>query len=148
MGKTKFLESDEEMDLLRPYTDEHLLSTFQGRMEQRVFLYEVSQPFDRNDTRSAAFRRDLSDFLGLSSTLPPVTIRNASKNYHYAINICEDKYIGLRRNLLDFGKAASAWILKHFMELDDVHVSDETRFVELVSTWGFDTCKTFSIKRR
>jgi hypothetical protein len=140
MGKTNFLESDEEMDLLRPYTNDYILGSFQGRMRQRVFLYEVSQPFDRNESRSDAFRQNLSDFLGLSSALPPVTIRNASRNYHFAINICEDKYMEIRRNLLDFGKAASTWILKYFLQLDEVYVSDKPRFEELLSTWGFDTC--------
>lgn len=137
MGKTRPSRPD-EFALLRRYIRNDELN-FQ-RMNHRVFLYDVSQLFDKNETRNFVFREDLSEFLGLSSTLAPIELRNRSLNFHYAIDICEDQYEELRKDLMDFGKAASTWIRKYFLELPDVYVSSKDKFVQLLKTWDRDTC--------
>jgi hypothetical protein len=146
MGKTNFLQSNDEMALLRPYLSDIDASSYGARMDHRVFIYDVSQPFDRNTSRNAEFRQDLSEYLGLSSTLPPVEVRNASRNFHYSIDVCEERFLPIRQNLLRFGKAASRWMLHYFLDLDDVIVSDKEHVSGLLRSWEHDPCETSAAK--
>jgi hypothetical protein len=145
MGKTNFSQSNDEMALLFPYMSDIDASSYSDRMEHRVFIYDVSQPFDRNVSRNAKFRRDLSAYLGLSSSLPPVEVRNASRNFHYSIDVCEDRFLPIRQNLLRFGKAASTWILDYFLDLEDVIVSDKQHVAGLLRSWEHDPCGTSTV---
>jgi len=143
MGKTAL--DDDEMSLLEPYLledDEPL------PMKHPVFLYDVSQPFDKNETRNLLFREDLSNFLGLTSTLNELTPRASSRNFHYAIDICEDKYQDLREELLKLGKAMSDWFLNYFLKHDDVTVSSPGHLREIIATWVNDPCEDKGRRRR
>ena len=131
------------------------------RVPNPVFLYELSQIFDKTDGRNSQFATDLQHFLGLDaplvmqvdpSTLPPWRrvkrfIRNKgakktriSPNYHYAIDICEDKYQDLRERLLENGGRAARWIREYFMKDADVTVSNPQHFVKLLDKWTIDPC--------
>lgn len=136
MGKTPL--SNHERELLSPYVSH---STTPYVMHNPVFLYDVSQPFDLNETRNQLFNEDLSNFIGLTRPLDRlVTHTSTSKNYHYAIDICEDKFKGLRREILELGIAASEWIKTYFLPLSDVTISSPDHFLELLDTWKVDPC--------
>ena len=113
------------------------------RMRNKVLLYDVSQPFDRNETRAKRFRMDLSDFIGLSTPLdaPKTRAQNESLNAGFAIDICDDKYVNLRMELIENGKLAAEWIQTYFMVHPDVTVSSPEYFREVLSTWSSDPCE-------
>lgn len=136
MGKTNLNAS--EMELLSPFLEESVAHL--KRMRNPVFLYEVSQPFDSNETRNQIFRDDLQKFIGLGAPLNKLVERTVSKNSHKSISICDDKWVTLRADLLRLGKAASVWIRTYFISLGDVTVSSPEHFEDLLSTWEFDPC--------
>lgn len=105
----------------------------------KVFLYDVSQPFDRDPARNGLFRRELQQFLGLSEPLNPLETRS-SRNYHYALDICEDKYKDLRSDIVKVGEAASEWIVRYFIDHPDVTVPCKEQFTEVLRTWSSDPC--------
>lgn len=113
-------------------------------MTNQVFVYDVSQPFDRNRTRAELYSRDLSSFLGLTRPLEPIVIKEtpyASRNYHYAIDICDSRYDELRADLLELGTTASAWIGDYFLDLPDVTVSEPEYFRnKILASWLVDPC--------
>jgi len=111
------------------------------RMSNPVFLFEVSQAFDTCEGRDVQYRKDLSDFLGLSTPLQPFRPATYdSPDYHYSIDICDDTFRELRAQLLETGRNASAWILTYFLDLPDVTASSPEHFKELLQTWSVDPC--------
>jgi hypothetical protein len=112
----------------------------------KVFLYDVSQPFDRDPARNELFRSELQQFLGLTSPLDPLETRS-SRNYHYALDICEDKYKDLRSDILKVGKAASEWIVTYFIDHPDVTVPSKERFTDVLRTWSSDPCTDGDAKK-
>ena len=112
------------------------------RMENPVFLYDVSQPFDAREGRDEIYRKDLQEFLDLTAPLPPIKTRSktSSRNYHYAIDICEEKYRELRAQLVEDGTTAAAWIAEYFLPLADVTVSSPQHFQETLNSWSTDPC--------
>ena len=112
-----------------------------ARMNNSVFLFEVSQAFDRRDGRDAQYREDLSEFLGLSTPLGPFNpVPYDSPDFHFAIGICDDEFRPLREELLQVGKNASRWIQTYLLPLPDVTVSSPEHFRELLQTWPVDPC--------
>ena len=132
LGKTNVTE--QESNLLGPDKKRPRL-----HLRNEVFLYEISQPSDKNETRAARFRTDLSDFIGLSIPLDPLE-RKESDNFHYAIDICDEEYSHLRARLVENGKVAATWIRNYFLPLPDVTVSSPTYFEELLQSWSIDPC--------
>lgn len=149
MGKTD-RESDEEMALLNAmgkegleWDDIHPLKGWRDipKVTNEVFLFEVSQPFDRDDERRDAFREDLSRFVGLNRSLDPIKIRSREGgNFHYVIDICEAQFDDLRAELMNVSVAASRWVREYFLPLPDVYVSSPDRFNEILMTWMTDPC--------
>jgi hypothetical protein len=112
-------------------------------MENKIFLFEVSQPFVSTEGRDDIYRQDLSDFLGLDTILDPIEKRtSASPNFHYVIDICEPQFKELRFELLEVGIKASEWIREFFMDHPDVTVSSPDHFRELLLSWSDDPCET------
>jgi hypothetical protein len=120
------------------------------RLNNKVFLYESTQPYDLHSGRNARYRWDLETFLGLTAPLPSIrfigkvdgeTYNYSSPNFHYDIDICEDKYAVLRRQLLEVGTAAAEWILTYFVPHPDVTVSSPEHFEELLRSWSIDPCE-------
>jgi len=113
------------------------------RMDNQVFLYEPSQLFDQNDTRALQFRTDLSHFLGLDVVLDPIQNTRVGKgsDYHYKIDICEQQYIDVRRELLAMGGNASTWIRNYFLNAPDVYYSSfDSHFENMIASWSEDPC--------
>lgn len=136
LGKTRLVDRDEYelLGLDRPVTP--------PLMSNEVFMYEVSQPFDHNRTRAEIYTKDISNFIGLSRPLEPIVPR-ASKggNYHYAIDVCDDKYIQLREELMAVSRNASQWISRYFLDHPDVTVSSKEHFRnDILASWMTDPC--------
>jgi len=66
-------------------------------MNNKVFLYELSQPSDANETQAKVYCRDLSTFLGLSMPLSPL-VHKQSDTYHCVIDICKEQYKTYEQN--------------------------------------------------
>lgn len=144
LGKTSPISS-QEMKLLNTF------QRFDDRfpyMENEVFLYDVSQPFDQNETRNEIFRTDLQHFIGLSEPFEKLVPRSSpSSNFHFAIDIC-DGHDQLRADLLQVGRAAAAWIRDFFLPREDVKISSPEHFVSILDTWSTDPCGDAVINRR
>ena len=119
-----------------------------------VFLYDTSQLADANETRAAAFRRDLSTFIGLpmndalSTEIPhhrPGKLR--SKRHQddldaFKIDICSDLHVLVRRDLMRIARTSSLWIRRYLLSLKDptVVVSSPEYFDTLMEGWMDDPC--------
>ena len=135
LGKTNLTNPDEYQLLGRTEPDYDA-----PYMPNPVFLYEVSQPFDKNETRKNAYCQDMTDFLGLRRRLDPLKADpKAGKNYH-KLNICEPQYKELRKELMNMGRNASTWLSSFFLKLPDVHVSSPQHFQDLIASWARDPC--------
>jgi hypothetical protein len=136
LGKTNQTTPEEKM-LLTPLPSK---VPALARLQNQVFLYDVSQIHDEDEARSYKYRRDLGNFLGLKHELPPIGHNHTSRNYKYDLDICEDRYRPLRRALMDIAKPASEWIRTYFMQSPEVFVSSPEYFNELLLEWLEDPC--------
>jgi hypothetical protein len=135
LGKTNRTTAGEKK-LLKPLPSE--VPTL-AHMHNQVFLYEISQLGDEDKTRAYKYRRDLGSFLGLEHEISPI-VQGESRNYHFDLDICEDRYRPLRRALMDIAKPASEWIRTYFMQSPEVVVSSPEFFNELLLEWMEDPC--------
>lgn len=138
MGKTNPPVDIKEARLLR--LEEVISDSTTIAMKNPVMLYESSQPFDANRTRAELYWKDLSDYIGVSKPLEPPKRRTKSNNKGYAIDICDEKFVALRKELIQIGKEASEWIQNYFMMLPDVSASSPEYFKKLLDTWQQDPC--------
>ena len=105
-----------------------------------IFLYEQSQLDPGQDADVAeALRQDLSAYLGLHNPLPPL-VRTYRPPSNTKFSICEQRYQGLRRELVRIGQAAGAWIREFFLDHPTVHVSSRKEFERLLGLWAHDPC--------
>lgn len=117
-----------------------------------IFLFEINQLQDNNATRKESFRREMSDFLGLptdqplSSDIPhsrPGKMwdpqleaeKEASK-----IDICEDEYVEIRRNLLRQSRTAALWIRRVLLPTGRVRVANPDHFDRILDSYLVDPC--------
>ena len=135
LGKTD--RSSEEKKIL---SRGHLKRPRLPKMSNPVFLYDLNQISDKNETRVNQYRSDLKKYLGLRNDLQPIKSSHTSKNFHFAIDICEDKYGLVREDLMKNAREASIWIRKYFLKSPDVVVSSPEYFNELLETWLVDPC--------
>jgi len=133
LGKTE--HTPEELELL---TWDETPPKF-PKMSNPVFLYEINQLQDANQTRADLYRSDLQHFLGLQQGLEPIS-RGKSKNKSKAIDICDVKYRFVRAELMKNAVRASKWIRMHFLQSPDVTVSSREHFIELLKDWMVDPC--------
>ncbi|EEC47017.1 predicted protein [Phaeodactylum tricornutum CCAP 1055/1] len=118
-------------------------------LPQKVFLYELSQLSDTNETREEWFLRDLQNFLHLRQAIPPMIWIRPGKNLTTdlkeqrdarKIDICDTGHNVLRHRLMENSLAASEWIERYFMKAKDVVVSNTNHFHELMERWKADPC--------
>jgi hypothetical protein len=118
-------------------------------LPQKVFLYELSQLSDTNETREEWFLRDLQNFLHLRQAIPPMIWIRPGKNLTTdlkeqrdarKIDICDTGHNVLRDRLMENSLAASEWIERYFMKAKDVVVSNTNHFHELMERWKADPC--------
>jgi hypothetical protein len=136
LGKTNQTTADEKK-LLKPLPS---VVPALAPLHNQVFLYEISQLGDKDEARAYKYRRDLGNFLGLKHEISPIIHKDESLNYHYDLDICEDRYRSLRRALMDTAKPASEWIRTYFMQSPEVVVSSPKFFNDLLLEWMEDPC--------
>ncbi|KAL7462737.1 hypothetical protein ACHAXS_003113 [Conticribra weissflogii] len=125
-----------------------------------VFLYEVSQLTESDDggIRSEQFRRDLGNFLGLSTEIPPFPKIDTSGRFDSVpgmkrltddgkINICDTEHHKIREVLMQKAKLSSVWIRDYFLQSDDVFVSSRKYFINIIETWMYDPCLPVQLER-
>lgn len=119
-------------------------------MPNEVFLYELGQLSDSNATRKRDFRQSIQSYLHLPEQLNDTDVhvtptqewdaaeqeqRDARK-----IDICNDEYLPVRRELMDLARMSSTWIRQTFLELPGVHCASREYFEELLASWMHDPC--------
>jgi hypothetical protein len=119
-----------------------------------VFLVEVQQSSDADETRRAALRTDLQTFLNLSTpfrmtekvihSTPGKDWRDASvqaEKDRYKINICDAEHVSVRQELLRMARTSSAWIRNFLLPAaTGVRVSSPVYFDSLLLGWRDDPC--------
>ena len=164
-GKTNLTDSVEQA-LLGSLNARHVGGL--SPIPNPVFLYDVGQLYESRssnatsartsspDSRLDRFRNDLSSFLGLESPLRPYQSqgestgaskssggRDKAKNKKGKLkhmDICDEQYAEIRKELVAIGTKASAWILDHFLKSDQVFVSSPDYFGRLLEAWKLDPC--------
>jgi hypothetical protein len=111
----------------------------------KIFLYEIEQLKDTNETRRDKYRSDVSRFLGLTYDLEPY-LEDDPRASHYRekfapFDICQDEHRQLRLALLSVGQSASSWIRRYFLPHPDVFVSSPSFFEEILLLWMLDPCE-------
>jgi hypothetical protein len=182
LGKTN-LTSKEELDLFPPTAKKQIQKRMEERklaaqgnsvpnqdqvapyvrVPNPLFLYDTTQ-LESNVTDDsggdspprllAQFGRDMSNFLGLSSPLPPPPrhspgklLRNATlqaQRNAKKIRICDDKYREQRLQLLEIGSRVAKWILDYLLPSEDVFASNPHYFRELLEGYSQDPCRARS----
>jgi hypothetical protein len=137
------LSDPEELALLDPFWDRNWNLTTFPTSSNPIFLCEMSQLSDKNDTRLHAFRKSLQNFLGLDTELPPilhVRPRGIATENFKNLDICEERYAPVRAELMNVARHASMWLRKYFMKSNDVYFSSEESLKEALLTWMVDPC--------
>jgi hypothetical protein len=106
-----------------------------------IFLYDINQLYDTNTDRKEQFKRDLEGYLGLNTPFPEAPLVGVYKKPKaISINICDDQFKPIRKELLDIGKRSSQWIRQYFLKAPRVYVSNREHFEEILSQWEKDPC--------
>ena len=143
LGKTPL--SEDEKLLLKP----GFVKSNVQKSNTTIFIYDVDQL--NNDDNVQPFRAELQRFLDLDRELPelPHVVPGANRTgvalkkvTKLKIDICQERYDNLRNVLLENGKQAQEWILKYFIESDDVTVPLKNIFIDIVKNWANDPCST------
>lgn len=137
LGKT--LHSSDELKLLSWGKDKRVDLP---KMRNPVFLYEVNQLRDDNETRAEIFSLDLKNYLSLTKDFQPISTKRGP-TYSKAIEICDSQHRELRRELMKNAREASTWIRKYFLKSHDVTVSSADYFNALLVSWMSDPCDVF-----
>jgi Sulfotransferase domain len=143
MKKTPLIDP-EEITLLSPFWNRDWNISRHTRMPNPVFFCEISQLGDKNETRKAIFRKDLQNFLGLTTDFPPIPhIRPGNNvfNEDKRINICDEQFSPVRSELMNVARHASLWLRKYFMRREDVYYSSGEFLDELLQKWMVDPCQ-------
>jgi hypothetical protein len=118
-------------------------------MPNPVFLFDVEQLSDANETRSRQFRDDVQLFLGLDSELPPLLRTKPGKVWgpvvqakkdRYRIDVCDDEYKPVRANLLRMSRLNADWIRNEFLDYPGVHFSSREFLEQILDGWMVDPC--------
>lgn len=153
LGKTDRTDP-EELSLLSP-----ILPRYQKlpKITNPIFLYEISQMHDTDPDRTALYRHDLQQYLGLKTPLSPLSELEESHDDHpnkdKEIDICLPEYYPLHNELMQIAHDSSIWIRNYFVKQPDVFVSSPDHFNSLLENWLIDPClhrtihknKTFAI---
>lgn len=110
----------------------------------KIFLY-ASEQLDGGPSK--LFRKSLESFLGLSQSIKEddqgVMDHDASEgDQKTTMNICEEKFTGLRESLLKRAKGTANFILDQFIAKQNVEVGDLQQFRAFVTKWSQDPCSS------
>jgi Sulfotransferase domain len=140
LGKTD-RSSPEELALLSPIKPKDI----QGhKFENKVFMYEISQMHEEDETLASQYRLDLQNFLGLKEPIGPLNEPRESHEdspfKHLEIDICDEEHAAVHADLMDIAQKSSVWLRNYFLPLPEVHVSSPAHFIELIEGWMIDPC--------
>lgn len=137
---------------------------------RKVFLYEINQlknndeassfssspsPSEniakKNNERVHLFLSDLTEFLNLETPLEgpmlhikpglePLSLEHENALLSMKINICHERYINLRRLLLQQALESARWIENKFLSNPNTKVSYPKHFMHLLKQWHVDPC--------
>jgi hypothetical protein len=142
MGKTGRTDP-KELELLSPVLPRHHAAP---KMNNSVFLYEISQMEEPDENLAAQYRVDLQNYLDLSQPLDPLDEdkeSHADSPYkHLFIDICDPQYAPVHADLMDIAVKSSIWLREYFLPLPDVHVSSPDHFAKLLEDWLVDPCES------
>ena len=133
LGKTPM--SNEEIELF-PYPAQLL----GGTVDNPLFLYELGQFSDSNETRRDQLVHDLENFIGLPAPFPERGNPSSGSSKRKKLEICEPEYDNLRRILLEAAQRSAWWIRHYLLKSNTVYVSNREHFLELLDTWNEDPC--------
>jgi Sulfotransferase domain len=141
IGKTARTDPD-ELKLLSPVPPRHRATP---KLDNPIFLYEISQMEETDEVLVAQFRQDLQSYLGLTQPIEPLTELKESHDddpFHdvAVINICDPEYTAVHDDLMDIAQRSSMWLRQYFLPLPDVHVSSPDHFHQLMENWMMDPC--------
>jgi hypothetical protein len=151
LGKTD-MTTDDERNLLQGFYKDEILEATPVTMPHKVFLMEMTQLADRNETRSKIFRQDLQNFLGLKQPLASIPHHRPNAKHEdrleeqvekagrTKIDICDPEHLEVREELLRISRAASQWIRRYFVSSPDVIVSSPRFFDEVLESWMANPC--------
>jgi hypothetical protein len=119
-------------------------------MSNPVFLFDLNQLGDANETRNDLFRKDVTKFMGLQEELPALPhhkpgikrpkfeqkLRDAMK-----IDICEAEYKPVRQELMKLSRNTSWWLRHVFLNSPTVFVSSRVYLEEILHSWMVDPCE-------
>jgi hypothetical protein len=121
-----------------------------SRIRNQVFIYDLEQLGDSNDTRRREFRKGVQNYLGLHRELDEVLHIKPGKTYTAAdeqrkrddkkIDICHDKFIDQRAMLLEIATNVQEWIRSYFLESSDVFVANREHFLKILDSYKIDPC--------
>jgi len=107
----------------------------------KVFIYSAEQ---LKGGASELFRNSLKDFLGLQRPVKAIIHSNKNdaleRKMPYVMDICDERYIGLRDLLTKNAIATSRYLLDEFINERNVEVGDIEQFRAIVETWSNDPC--------
>lgn len=154
MGKQHYPEPREatelEEEILSRYRRSNFNFTDVPTMPNPVFLFELTQLGDVNDTRNELFRRDFSNFMGLKELLPALPHAIPGKNRSVSeqlrrdarkIKICQAEFAPLREALMELSISNSLWIRQVFLVNPTVFVSSPEHFESIMEGWMKDPCE-------
>jgi hypothetical protein len=163
-GPRPLTELEEQIIYQHPYRPKRSIikdpSNSVTPIRNNVFLFELHQLGDKkNATRQAQFQSDLQHFLQLkqpfetSATVDqhfipgrvwPKEVQDAKNRLK--INICQDEFIPLRRELLRQARLSAAWIQTVFLQSPGVYCSNREHLYELLDAWKVDPCGPASMQ--
>lgn len=131
------MNTERELELL----DHHGMGI--ANTTQPVFLMELSQ-MDTSSKSNAkgleTLRKDLTAFLGVHYLPKMGKYHPPYERVDSEIDICDDRYEGIRHVLLQHGIKASTWIQEYLLYSPQVVVSSRDHFIELLEAWKEDPC--------
>lgn len=136
LGKTD-LKTDNERKLLRRPLYKNLMRL--PSLPNPLFLYEISQLRGPDEVLVDQYRKDVSEYLGLSQLLGPIPEAEPTDRVK-ALDICEEMYKEIRVELMKHARAASLWIRNYLLPHPDIRVSSKEHFVQLLKQWMVDPC--------
>jgi hypothetical protein len=124
-------------------------STTVEYMPNPLFLFELDQLGDSNDTRNEIFRDDFTRFMGLKEQLPALphfipgkkrTQEEQQRRDSMKIQICDGQYQPVRDELMVLARQTSVWIREVFLNSPTVYVSSRDHFESIMEGWMRDPC--------
>ena len=109
----------------------------------QVFVYHLEQISDKNITRSQIFKNDFQEYLHLKT---PIAEWPQNKVFHETfpeeMNICDEKFRELRKDILVNARIASSWIKDRFLDSNDVVIGDSLEnFIGILNSWSSGICE-------